>query len=139
MRTWDAIAAELGYVGRDDRPVEVYKWYAYINGTATGYDSESEARAVSTMVERVLVNGEELIQWRLDDAALYNRVWDAWNRELRGEIVALCPAMSDDELYDVCYREACGRSDHAGSEEVVGTLRSVAQFAVEVLAIGKKI
>ena len=83
MKTYDEILEEVKQeYNLSERPYEEFKWFAYKNGSALEFDTEAEARRLSSMVERVVVNQEDISEWVKEHNEIVNIAYSRFKEML---------------------------------------------------------
>lgn len=132
MFTFKQICESIGFdIKRegDAIPDREYKFFAYKNGESREFETESAAREFSSLVEKVVANGDEIAAAtkRFDDA--YARAHELWYNELRVEHGDV-----SSEVFALCYDMAYARAHHAGRDEIANVMVEYVQFAERVIA-----
>jgi hypothetical protein len=118
-----------GYSELPNAPVRKFEYYAYKNGVVRKFEDYATAYAYSSMVESILLNTTEIIEWRDRCQAVDEEAARIWKAALRQEFAHL-----SDAIFKVCYEEAEARYDCAGHDEVAAEMVGVVNFAGKVLA-----
>ena len=89
----------------------IFKYYAYSNGTTLGkFDTNSEATAVSSIVEKIIENKVEYDEY-VASYELYKANLITWKTRLFQEVTASLPFITDkifNKVYDVIKYENYG-------------------------------
>lgn len=111
----------------------VYRYYAYLNGTATTFDTMDEAKKHSKLVERVQINKDEVTDYQNKVKNIYSDIyneWDAWLRNQYSDV--------SHEVYSLCMSMAYDRGHSSGYDEVESYLSDYIYFAKSILNTVKK-
>lgn len=112
----------------DSPPTRKIKYFAYKNGTCTTFDTRAEALGFSAIIEEFLDNKEEIDQYWQNATLINEKAQSIWYKSLREEWKEL-----SEELFAVCYYEACNRGESHGYDSVADYMYSVVDFAKSVI------
>lgn len=121
--------AQVGYNPDYSRaPERIYKYFAYKDGQAFECSSKEEALKISSLVDQVLVNKDEIEQYTENRNNLLRKAIQIWKDSLRAKYSHI-----SDYVYNLCYEEAYYRSHAYGYDEVASTLEDEIEFACKLL------
>lgn len=90
----------------------IFKYYAYSNGTTLGkFDTNSEATAVSSIVEKIIENKVEYDEYVASYELYKANLISTWKTRLFQEVTACLPFITDkifNKVYDVIKYENYG-------------------------------
>ena len=109
-------------------PERVYKYFAYKDGQTFECSSKEKAQKISTLIEYVLVNKDEIEQYRNSQNILLSRAIQIWKNNLREEYSHI-----SDHVYNLCYEKAYDRAHAYGYDEVASSLKDEIEFACKLL------
>jgi len=138
MISYSDACAQVQYNRTMRCPIEPMNvWAAYKKGEVKQFATKPEALAFSPNVERITLNEQEIKQWCAYQIELEIRARDVWYEELKNEYYY----NENPKLFEACYNEACVRSEHAGYDEVEGTMDRVVEFAKKIryIALNEKV
>lgn len=131
MRKYVDIAAEFPEVEQIE-PKCV--WYAYNQGKATECSTSNEARTISNIVEKVLINGDAVATYKRECKMRENAIFDQWYKELRQEHGDLPLA-----TFKECYNFVYNISHTTGYDNIAATLVDVVSFAERLLQLQQEL
>ena len=106
----------------------IFKYFADKDGQSFECFSKAEAQKISHLIEYVLVNKDEIDQYRNSQNILLSRAIQIWKNNLREEYSHI-----SDHVYNLCYEEAYYRSHAYGYDEVASSLKDEIEFASKLL------
>lgn len=109
-------------------PERIYKYFAYKDGQTFECSSKAEAQKISTLIEYILVNKDEIDHYAQKRNALLSNAIQIWKNNLREEYSYI-----SDHVYTLCYEKAYYRSHAYGYDEVASTLKDEIEFACKLL------
>jgi len=111
-------------------PERKFMYYAYRNGTCSIFDNEKEAKRFSCLIEKKMINSDEVEQYWDTKRIIEIEAFTIWYESLREEWSEL-----SNELFKVCYGEAELRGHSSGCDEVANCMYDVVEFAQRVLKL----
>lgn len=108
-----------------------YKWFGYTKGLVEQFDTEKEAREKYCLIERVLVNEEEHMDYLDKIDKIHEESHTIWYEELRNEWSHL-----DSEFFDLCYNYSYDKN-HSSTDEIANGMYDIVAFAKRVYELGR--
>ena len=121
----DQVGYNLDY---SKAPERVYRYFAYKDGKTFECSSKEEAQKISSLIECVLVNKDEISRYTKNQTTLLNKAIQLWKDNLREEYSHI-----RESIYNMCYEEAYDKAHAYGYDEVASVLEDVIEFACKIL------
>ena len=110
MITFEQACVAVGYDRNAKRPIPTIKYLAYKRGEVREFDSYDLAFEFSNLVEKIVVNEDDVNGFREKQRELADRAMQYWKNELREEYRDLTH-----KQFDMLYERAYDNDSHCDS------------------------
>jgi hypothetical protein len=132
--TWDEACDVGGYDPDEAMPRKEYEFLAYKNGECKKFQTETEAKRYSRLVERVCTNQVQYDTWVKNRQAQEAAAHSVWYAGL--EWLYIHTKVNKD-VFRLCYARAYDAGHHNGRDYVAEKLGDFIDFALEVMKLNK--
>lgn len=132
MKKYSLYMQEASVPAYSSKPESKYVWHAYKKGrlvyTSETSRADAELMGDTKLVEKVLLNKEEISAWEQLYKVASNKAFDLWSADLRKEYSHL-----NDAVFNLCHDQAWERGHSAGHDEVASYMQDAVSFAEKII------
>lgn len=132
MNRFDDYLLLVGYDIDQQYPKIDYVWYAYKNGEVFKCDTESDAKKISSNVEKVQTKESKHIfdQYCTNQRELYSKATQLWYNDLVEQFSHI-----PKPVVDIAYSYAYDRSHSGGHDEIYNSIHEYIEFYEKLVTL----